>query len=299
MSRARRWCYTLNNYSPSDEVLFISLSPVQYHVFGKETGDSGTPHLQGFVIFSKPYRLGGVKKIHPTAHWEITKGTSLQASHYCKKGSGIPENPIDPDVFEFGTIVERGTRSDLDAFKTVVKAGEYNLKRLREEFTEVVAKFPRFVHDYIKDQQPEPVVPEHELRSWQIELDSLLAHPPDDRKVIFVVDYVGNKGKTWFAKRYCEIHPDGQLLEPAKKSDMAHALQPQLRVLFINVTRQSDSKNLEYLYSFIESVKDGCVFSGKYESSMKKYVNIHVVVLMNFDPNMDLLSQDRYHVMTI
>jgi len=74
---------------------------------------------------------------------------------------------------------------------------------------------------------------------------------------------------------------------------MAYALQDTLRVLFLNVTRSVDESQLNYLYSFLESVKDGMVFSPKYESRMKYYGKVHVVVMMNQWPNEALLSADR------
>jgi len=50
MSRARNWCFILNNYS-TDEQLFITafyLEKVCYLLFGRETGEEGIPHLQGY-----------------------------------------------------------------------------------------------------------------------------------------------------------------------------------------------------------------------------------------------------------
>ncbi len=56
-----------------------------------------------------------MKKIHPTAHWEPAKGTSLQASDYCKKE--------DADPYEKGTPPSPGKRNDLLEIANAVKQG--------------------------------------------------------------------------------------------------------------------------------------------------------------------------------
>lgn len=138
---------------------------------------------------------------------------------------------------------------------------------------------------------------EHDLNDWQKWMDGTLDNDPDDREIMFVVDEEGGKGKTWFAKRYCRRHKDAQMIEPGKKADMAYALDEGIRVLFLNLTRQQ----CEHLqYSFLEAVKDGMVFSPKYESRMKyMQQKVHVVVMMNQQPDMTMLSQDRYNIWNI
>jgi len=81
-ARSRHWCFTLNNYTP-DEVNILTSLECKY-VFQEETGEKGTPHLQGYINFPNAKTLGGVRKILPRAHWEITK--NIQASiQYCSK----------------------------------------------------------------------------------------------------------------------------------------------------------------------------------------------------------------------
>lgn len=46
-SQAKRWCYTLNNYSDTEYQHVTQITDCVYHVVGKEVGASGTPHLQG------------------------------------------------------------------------------------------------------------------------------------------------------------------------------------------------------------------------------------------------------------
>ena len=71
-SRARGWCFTINNYTELDEhVVFEMAQYAKYVVCGRENGsENGTPHLQGFVYFDTLKSFKQVKEIHSTAHWE-------------------------------------------------------------------------------------------------------------------------------------------------------------------------------------------------------------------------------------
>jgi len=91
-ARNRQWLYTLNNYT-EDEEQAIQQTPCVYHVYGREVGDSGTPHLQGTIRFATLKSLVQMKKIQPRAHWEPAKKIH-DSIEYCKK---------DGDVWECGT----------------------------------------------------------------------------------------------------------------------------------------------------------------------------------------------------
>lgn len=281
---AKNWCFTLNNYTDAD-VSSISLWPSKYTIFGKEVGDEGTPHLQGYTQFSSKKRLTALKKLHPSAHWEPAKGTAEQNRVYCSKQG---------QVTTIGEPTVERQRNDLEAFKQSVKEGVISLKILREEHSDVFAKYPRFCTSYVMDNQPEPEIPCHALNDWQSDLNQTLLLPPDDRKIIFVVDPKGNTGKTWFAKYFTSLHPDNsQILKFGKDADMSYALEPHIRYLFMNCSRQQ----VEFMnYAFLESVKDGMVFSSKYESVVKKLGPCHVIVLMNDEPDLNKLSKDRYQI---
>jgi len=285
MSIAKNWCFTLNNYS-DDNISTLDSFPCSYIIYGKEIGESGTPHLQGYVQMEKKIRLTGLTKLLQ-AHWSIAKGSPEQNVAYCSK---------DGDVYTRGSIAKKGERSDLEAFKDAVKDGMVSLKRAREEHSEIVARYPRFANEYIRDHVPMATQQLHPLRDWQAALNQKLNLPPSDRIIHFVVDTVGNTGKTWFAKYYSQLHDDVQILESAKKADMAHAINTSTRVLFVNVTRQQQD---HFQYSFFEALKDGMVFSPKYESRMRYFKPVHIVVLMNQDPDMKLLSADRYKIVEL
>lgn len=93
---SKNWCFTVNNYSDADEVFFKEFD-CTYMVYGREVGESGTPHLQGFLVLnSSPVRLSAMKKIHQGAHWEISKGNSEQNRVYCTKDGDYVETGLIP-----------------------------------------------------------------------------------------------------------------------------------------------------------------------------------------------------------
>lgn len=292
-SRAKNWCYTLNNYT-TEQVehytgLFTTRDDVLYHVFGREIGDSGTPHLQGLICFNRRIRFTELMTILiGSPHVEITR--RLQASSdYCKK---------DEDYVETGTLpAGPGARSDLEHFMNAVKGGEYSEEVLRERFPVICARYPVFVKQYIQDKRPVRDVPAHPLRLWQQHLYDILVHEPNDREIIFVVDLIGNSGKTWFGKYYCWLHDNAQVLNPGKKADLAYALRDDLRVVFLDVARSKQGEFVQY--DFLEEVKNGYIFSPKYTSFFKTYGSLHVVVTTNEFPDMTKLSADRYKIIDV
>ena len=95
MSQGRNWCYTLNNYT-EEEVASLQALEVPYHIYGKETGEEGTPHLQGYINFAKPTRLSACKKINGRAHWELCKGDSKSNIEYCSKQGDVWTKGVAP-----------------------------------------------------------------------------------------------------------------------------------------------------------------------------------------------------------
>lgn len=289
MSRGKNWCFTLNNYT-NDDIdrlsVLVDNNECSYIIYGKEVGESGTPHLQGFVSFSKRVYLTDVKKrISATAHFELSRLVP-ESIEYCRK---------DGDVFEEGVMpVGQGKRSDLDDFKNDVKAGLLNFKEIREKHSAVYAKFKSFVMEYVIDNTPEVTIPAYILHDWQKDLLEKLEQPPDTRTIQFIVDHSGNNGKTWFAHWYAQNHSDCQVMCPGKRADMAYILRTDIRVLILDAPRSKQGEFIQY--DFLEDVKNGYVFSSKYESSIKRFRAVHLVVLMNEAPDLTKLSSDRFDI---
>lgn len=90
MSRSRAYCFTSNNFTSATEEAWRECGS-KYLVYGREVGESGTPHLQGYVEFSTVKSLAQLKAIDGRAHFEVRRGTAKQAADYCKKDGNFEE----------------------------------------------------------------------------------------------------------------------------------------------------------------------------------------------------------------
>lgn len=84
----------------------------EYAVVGKEVGESGTPHLQGFLYYRNARSFASVKKALPGGHIEAANGNIEQNARYCEK---------DGEFVTFGIKPKQGKRSDLDAVRDILK----------------------------------------------------------------------------------------------------------------------------------------------------------------------------------
>lgn len=134
MSRSRNWIFTLNNWVPDDE-LSISFLGARWTCYGKEVGESGTPHLQGYVVFKSARTLKALKKKLPRAHWEIRRGTHLQAKEYCQKDGDFVEYGDEPEKNGGDSIAERARKNKRlrdETLNDLVNSGEISIMCVRK-----------------------------------------------------------------------------------------------------------------------------------------------------------------------
>lgn len=142
MSKSNRFCFTKNNYAETDVFILSSIDCTKlfkYWCFGKEVGECGTPHLQGYFEFHHGDRLritAAQKRLQGFGltgfHIEIAIGNAEQNITYCSK---------DGDFFEGGDRPKgAGKRTDLDSVCELIKSGG-TLHDVANEFPAQVVKF--------------------------------------------------------------------------------------------------------------------------------------------------------------
>jgi len=89
-ANSKRWVFTFNNYDKDEQfkngTLFRVLKELcNVAIIGQEVGESGTPHLQGYVEVSMRCRPIEKFKLSKCIHWEPAKGTQEENKSYCSK----------------------------------------------------------------------------------------------------------------------------------------------------------------------------------------------------------------------
>lgn len=140
-------------------------------------------------------------------------------------------------------------------------------------------------------------------RKWQQQVVTICESEPDSRTIHWIWESNGNAGKSFLCKylwvKYDAIVADG------KKDNIFNQIKIWLdtnkknsnpRVVILDVPR----KNIEYVnYQAIEQIKNGFIYSGKYEGGICAYKHPHVFIFANEEPNYSAWSKDRYSVLAI
>jgi len=283
----RRWVFTLmGDTAPAPT------GPIRYGVWQLECAPStGQRHWQGFIIYTRPLTFAAVKRSlgSDQVHVELARGSSQQCRDYCTKEETrcVEQPPI--EVGEFPE--HNGKRNDWDDFLQAVR-DQATDEDLWLQFPGICLRCPAGVTRAIQMFRNLPPAPKIEwLYEWQAKLLEEIKLIPHPRKVIWYVDHKGNTGKTWL----------GQLLVRRDKADFYTGGRQQdcayacfgSRIQLFDLSRE----RAEYFsYDFLEQVKNGAVFSTKYESGRKLFPVPHVIVFSNWEPDMEKLSMDRWDI---
>ena len=137
----------------------------------------------------------------------------------------------------------------------------------------------------------------------------LLSKISDDRTVDWIIDPVGNTGKSSFARAsVSEILTDGvlmkidnldrmelTLIKKIENYRMKHYKDP--KVIFFDFPRASDPSKIISATALMEDAKSGhleTTFGGKHKEI--EISDIHIVVLSNNAPDLSVLSVDRWRL---
>lgn len=156
----RNWCFTINNYTPGEvEVLQNLDEGVKYLICGKEIAPTtGTPHLQGYIVFPNRVRVGHVKTfVGNRARIVPANGDALQNYEYCTKEGEWWEHGTRP-----ATPKEKGEKEKARYKRAWTLACGGDLETLADESPDIVVRhyntLKRIKHDKILERELQDTV---------------------------------------------------------------------------------------------------------------------------------------------
>lgn len=264
---SKRWCFTLNNYT-QEHIDWLVPKFQEYckkYIIGKEVGENGTPHLQGFFKFKVKRR--------PKSVFEKLVGVVKKDEGYTLDVN--KEKSIRPHF-------EKARACDLDQVIYCSKEGS------------VLVKFglPNI---------PRPLKVITPDRPFQQQILKIIKGIPCDRKIFWFYGD-GGIGKTQFCKYLSHTH--GAICLSGKGADVRNGVVQYVatngdtpEIVIFPIPR---SYNTDYLsYEALENIKDMYFYSGKYEGGMINGNPPHLIIFANEKPDFDKVSLDRWEVYKI
>lgn len=258
ISPAKHWIFTWNNYSSIDpDNLLLALTPIAKRwQWQPEVGESGTPHLQGYVEFLKKMRPGGLAS--SAIHWEKCNNIEASIAYCCKDDTRAGE------VVRGGVwpLTKESRAIALDILPRSL------LKPWHEEVLNIIGRGldRRSIYWFWE--------PCGEV--WKSAFAAYLVHWHDAYMV---------GGKNADMKTAIATHVKND------KKNGGEGLGPPIIVIDVPM----DSKDY-ISYTGIEELKNGTFFSPKYESGMVQVQKPHVFVFANIPPNEERMGKNRFKV---
>lgn len=144
--QSKAFVFTLNNPTAADDPSKWGNGCV-FGVSQLEVGESGTPHLQGYILLDQKKTIAYCRRwFSDKAYWAPRGGSHEQAVHYatkphagcacehCVKASKLPA-PTLQQTWGVAPKSRQGARTDLESVREMVLAGKTDLEIADEHFS--------------------------------------------------------------------------------------------------------------------------------------------------------------------
>lgn len=301
--KSNRIVFTLNNYTEEECQSLLRcinfLEPqIDYCIVGKEVAASGTPHLQGYIKLKTSFLradrgiISKWRSLFPAlkrAHLEPAYGSDLHSEKYCSKDGnllisvGVPTSDVDST---WTKILQATTMEEICELDPQFAAKNYFQAQAISRNNSLYKTTPRC---------------NLSLKLWQISvLNDLILQ--NDRQIKFVVDTVGNSGKSYLA-RFLACHGKPKSVfycRGGKSADIAHAFSKIADTCEYAVFDYARNKSPEFFsWDLFEELKDGGLTSLKYDGNcfwLPRPIKILVLTNHQLDDHRHRLTSDRWDV---
>lgn len=293
----KNFCFTWNNYDDKVDNFLKDYynAYCQYMIYGYEEGqETHTKHIQGYIQLKKYRRFNSIRKdFNNKIHIEETRGSPEQNKVYCSK---------EGDFKEYGTMTVKGSNK-------VKKENIRELIRKCKSYNEVleiegIEKYLKFAQEYYNslDKRMPHLYDNIVLKDWQMLINDYLNNEGDNRTILFVVDSIGGKGKTFLSSYLYNTRDDIFYTTNGKTSDILYNYSKSLKHnIIFDITRNITLNKVNY--DAIESICNPIFTSNKYNSMTffrEKKANVIIFTNDNRTRQLkDYLSIDRIKILNL
>ena len=191
-------------------------------------------------------------------------------------------------------------RAHLEVVKgTAEQNRAYCSKEGNVHATNMIKADERTIEERLIDAEYKNVI----WRDWQQNAINVLNEPVDKRIIYWFWESTGNVGKSYLCK-YISIKY-GAIICTGKTNDIFNQVltwrnnnpeELQCPPCIIDVPR---SEFCHINYAALEQLKNGFMYSGKYEGGKVHCLSPHIVVFANYPPNTQEMSKDRWAIFNL
>lgn len=253
---------------------------------------------------------GNTKQIHPAKHWCFTLNNYSRGDITDIKEMSsaiVPRFVFQEEKGENGTPHLQGYVQ----FATKKRPkGIFKNHKIHWEKTRDVKKAIEYCQKedtrngeiYYRGIEPKYTIKIRHWQPWMYKVLSIVDSEPDERKIHWIWEPEGNRGKTIFSK-WLFLNREQVVILSGKAHDMKSTVFKYIeknnmhpRTVLMNIPR---SKTGFVSYTGIEEIKDMFFYSGKYEGGQVCGPNPHVIVMANAEPEYEKMSEDRWDIINI
>lgn len=259
-SRCRKWCITLNNYTNTEYNTILKF-------FNSKNSYS--------------YIVGKEVGEQGTPHLQI----------YVESKSQI----------YFDTLKKLCNRFHIEKAKGNTKQNVVYCSKDNNYITNFNMSKYMDKREYVLDKEYSNVV----WNTFQENIIEKLNNEPHKREINWYHDKNGNIGKSFLCK-YIGLKYQNVVISEGKKADVFNQLLQLYESEEYDMTKpiicilDISRHNQDYInYGCLESIKNGMVYSGKYEGGKMFFTSPHIIVFSNEEPDYHKWSEDRYNVICL
>lgn len=276
----------------------------------KESSDTNYEHTHVVVdtgvkidspsvkFFDWECKVNGI--IHPNIKILASREHQLNAKRYLAK-----EDPANADLKNLkGTLLE-----GIWACNTVQDA-LLNYAKRPSDVPGIIAAMQQKTFTWGGKVQEDIITDEESLFPWQKKMwEYISVYQPVKREILWIVDFKCGAGKTEFINWCGSFHDDKVYNLPigGKLDDILNVLCDSVKAgwcgdtIIINIEKSRCDKDPGILYVLLERLKDGEIFSTKYNGFKirGKKPAFHVAVFANELPVVNSIAETRWNIQQI